>query len=65
MKLSRLEKKVLVKLKKRIVLFSNSNAIEDFDGYYNEDVENRIECIDLTINLLKEEKSLIKMLNKS
>jgi hypothetical protein len=63
MKLSKLEKKVLAELKDKITYFCKREMLTDFDTFNEEDVDYRLNNIDLTIKLLKEEKAAIQMLN--
>jgi hypothetical protein len=65
MKLSKLEKKVLVDLKKEISNIVERERIEEFKEYHWEDVNYRIENINDTIKLLNREKTALKMLNLS
>jgi hypothetical protein len=65
MKLSKLEKKVFVELKNKILDNCKREMIDEFDCFYEEDIEYRLGNIDATIKLLKEEKALLGMLLKS
>jgi hypothetical protein len=65
MKLSKVEKKVFVELKNKTLDNCKREMIDEFDCFYEEDIEYRLNNIDVTIKLLKEEKALLGMLLKS
>lgn len=63
MKLSKLEKKVLIDLKNELADVCERERIEEFKEYHWEDINFRIENINSAIKLLNQEKSALKMLN--
>ena len=65
MKLSKLEKKVLIDLKVELEDVCGRERIEEFKEYHWEDINFRIENINSAIKLLNQEKAALKMLNLS
>ena len=64
MKLSKLEKKVLVDLKSELTDVIERERIEEFKEFYWDDINFRIENINDAIKLLNKEKAALKMLNR-
>jgi hypothetical protein len=64
MVLGKIEKIVFEEINKQLNEKINDSILENFDSFYEEDCEFRLELIDELISLLEKEKQLIKFLTE-
>ena len=66
MKLTKIETKTLKKIREQInVVLNESTNIENMNEFYDEDIEYRIDEIDIMISLLNSEKELLDDLSNN
>ena len=59
MTLTTIEQKVFIDIKIQISNLATQGAIDEYDTFYDEDIEERIMNIDTLINLLNQEKLML------
>jgi hypothetical protein len=59
MTLTTIEQKIFVDIKTQISKLVTRGAIDEYDTFYNEDIEERIIDIDTLIVFLNQEKSML------
>jgi hypothetical protein len=60
MKLTKIEQKQFIKIKNEIVELATLDTVDEYDDFFDEDVEDRIINIDALIELLNKEKAMLK-----
>jgi uncharacterized protein YoxC len=66
MKLTKIETKTLKEIREQInVVLNESTSIEKMNEFYDEDIEYRIDEIDIMISLLNSEKELLNDLSNN
>jgi hypothetical protein len=60
MKLTKIEQKQFIKIKNEIVELATLDTVDEYDDFFDEDVEDRIINIDALIKLLNKEKAMLK-----
>jgi hypothetical protein len=59
MKLTKIEKEQFVEIKNDIVKLATLDSVDNYDEFYNEDIECRISNIDKLLVLLEREKAML------
>jgi len=57
--LTAIEKKQFIHIKDKVAKLATQGAIDEYDTFYEEDIEERITDIDTLIVLLNQEKSML------
>jgi len=60
MKLTKIEQKQFIKIKNEIVELATLDTVDEYDDFFDEDVEDRMINIDALIKLLNKEKAMLK-----
>ena len=60
MKLTKIEQKQFIKIKNEIVELATLDTVDEYDDFFDEDVEDRIININALIKLLNKEKAMLK-----
>jgi hypothetical protein len=60
MVLTKIEKEQFVEIKNDIVKLATLDSVDNYDEFYNEDIECRISNIDKLLVLLEREKTMLK-----
>jgi hypothetical protein len=60
MKLTKIEQKQFIKIKNEIVELATLDTVDEYNDFFDEDVEDRIININALIKLLNKEKAMLK-----